>query len=330
MAIALIAANGSTVNNGSSLSFSLDLGSGSNRAVVVTAAEFASIDLSAGTCSCGGVDMGAAVEVTSNVSNNRAFAWCAPTSLTGEQTILITPPSNAYIDAIASSWSGVDQTTPTDAPAGYSNTFTGTPQTLAISVSAGGVAVDMMSRRLSGSSTTPDASQTRLHSEISSGGIAVSGASYKAGATQMQWTHAGSAGVSHVIVALKAAASAGFTAGATLAGVVASGSLQSVMSGFSAGATLASIIAGGSLGATPGTFVLGPIIVNGVPAAGAALDWVRIYSDAGVLLYERLGGSLDGSAMTTLSTPAAPPGTAVRIDWQLSTGKRRMPRVTMG
>lgn len=129
---------------------------------------------------------------------------------------------------------------------------------------------------------------------------------------------------------LDPAPSSGFGAGATLGAVVASGSLQSVMSGFSAGAALGAVIAGGSLGATPGTFVLGPIKVNGVAAAGAALDYVRIYSDAGVLLYERTGGSLDGTGSTTLSTSSAPPGTAVRIDWQLSSGRRRMPRVNMG
>lgn len=123
----------------------------------------------------------------------------------------------------------------------------------------------------------------------------------------------------------------GFTAGATLTGVIASGSLQSVMSGFTAGATLGAVLAGGSLGATPGVFVLGPIIVNGVAQAGAALDWVRIYNDAGsVMLYERTGGTLDGTGSTTLTTNTAPPGTAVRIDWQLSGGRRRMPRVTMG
>lgn len=209
MAIALIAANGGTVNGGSSLSFTVDVGTGANRVVVVTAAEFASIDLSAGTCTCGGVSMGAPVVQSANIGNNRAFAWAATTSLTGVQTILITPPSTAYIDAIASSWSDVDQTTPTDASASYSNTFTGTPQTLSISVSAGGVAVDQMSRRDTGN-TTPDGTQTRLHSQITSGfGSAISGGSYKAGATAMTWTHGGSAPVCHVIVALKAASGGG-------------------------------------------------------------------------------------------------------------------------
>jgi hypothetical protein len=129
---------------------------------------------------------------------------------------------------------------------------------------------------------------------------------------------------------VQAAATAGFTGGATLGAVVAGGSLQSVLAGFIGGATLGAVVAGGSLGATPGTSTLGPILVNGVVQANAALDYVRIYSDAGILLYERLGGSLNGSGSTALSTNAAPPGTPVRIDWQLSTGKRRMPRVTMG
>lgn len=134
-----------------------------------------------------------------------------------------------------------------------------------------------------------------------------------------------------VIVAYKAVPPpAGFGAGATLGGVLASGSLASIMSGFSSGAALGAVVAGGSLGQTPGTFLLGPIIVNGVPQAGAALDWVRIYSDAGILLYERTGGTLNGAGSTTLTTNAAPPGTPVRIDWQLSSGRRRMPRVTMG
>lgn len=130
--------------------------------------------------------------------------------------------------------------------------------------------------------------------------------------------------------AFDTSAPSGFTAGATLGAVLASGSLQSVMSGFGTGATLGAVVAGGSLGPTPGTFLLGPILVNGVAAAGAAIDWVRIYSDAGVLLYERTGGTLNGAGSTTLTTNTAPPGTVVRIDWQLSTGKRRMPRVTMG
>lgn len=122
----------------------------------------------------------------------------------------------------------------------------------------------------------------------------------------------------------------GFSGSATLGAVVAGGSLQTVLSGFSGGGVLAGVIAGGQLGSNPGTFNLGPILVNGVAQANAALDFVRIYSDAGVLLYERLGGSLDSSGFTSITTSAAPPNTPVRIDWQLATGKRRMPRVTMG
>lgn len=240
MAIALIAANGGTVNGGTSLSFTLDLGTGPNRAVVVEAAEFASIDLSAGTVTVGGVSMGSAVVVSPNVSNNRGFGWVIPVSLTGTQTVVITPPSAAYIDAIASSWSDVDQTTPQSAVASYSNTFTDTPQTLAISVGAGGVAVDLMARRTSGSSTTPDASQTRLHSEISSGGIGVTGGSYKAGATQMSWTHAGFAGVSHVIVALKQAGASGPT-------ITSQPSNQTVTAGSTATFSVTATSSGGAL-----------------------------------------------------------------------------------
>lgn len=123
---------------------------------------------------------------------------------------------------------------------------------------------------------------------------------------------------------------AGFAGSVVLGAVAAGGSLATVMSGFTGGAALGALVAGGSLGATPGVFTLGPIMVNGVAQAGAALDWVRIYSDAGVLLYERTGGTLNGAGSTTLTTNAAPPGTPVRIDWQLSSGRRRMPRVTMG
>lgn len=134
--------------------------------------------------------------------------------------------------------------------------------------------------------------------------------------------------IAHLLVTEVNASS--FAGAATLGPVAAGGSLQAVLSAFAGGATLGAVAAGGSLGAAPGVFVLGPIKVNGAVAASAALDYVRIYSDAGVLLYERTGGSLDASGNTTLTTTAAPPGTLVRIDWQLSTGRRRMPRVTMG
>lgn len=98
---------------------------------------------------------------------------------------------------------------------------------------------------------------------------------------------------------------------------------------FSAGATLGAIVAGGSLGPTPGTYALGPILVSGIAQTNAAMDWVRVYSDAGILLYEQTGGSTDSNGYVAVSTGTAPPGTTVRLDWQLSSGKRRMPRVVM-
>ncbi len=280
----------------------------------------------------GGASSGASVTyggvaLTLIRQNGTVSIWRLLAPTVGTATLLCSHASQQ--SWIVSAWnlSGVHQSVPVAADAGVASSF-GANVSRSISTPADGLAVDCLLIS-NGIAATPNAGQTGDGLYV--GGSNKAWSSYKAAAASMGWTHTESVSYAHVVVAFAAAAApAGFTGGATLGAVVASGSLQSVMSGFTAAATLGAVVAGGSLGPTPGVFVLGPIKVNGAAQAGAAIDWVRIYSDAGILLYERTGGTLDGSGSTTLTTSSAPPGTAVRIDWQLSSGRRRMPRVTMG
>ena len=117
-----------------------------------------------------------------------------------------------YLQSINSSWTDVDQTTPNGTVATAATPGASSPSSLSATASAGGVVLDFLHRRQVASSLTPDASQTRVGTEVSAV-VGTSGSSYKAGSgsVAMVWTHASGGGISttHMAVPVNAASSGG-------------------------------------------------------------------------------------------------------------------------
>jgi hypothetical protein len=209
VAIAFDSGNKGSITGASSITVSHTC-TGSDLALVVFAACANSTDfLATATATYNGVSMGTA-RIAFSLANLSLYAWVLAGPATGANNVVITPSGSAYLDVFTASFTGVDQTTPVSAVASAGSSFIPTPQSLSISVPTGGYAVDMFFRRTTASSTTPDASQTRISTElVPSGGVSTSGASYKADATAMVWTHAATSGASQGIVALAAASGGG-------------------------------------------------------------------------------------------------------------------------
>lgn len=217
MAVAFDAASTGYNSGASSLTISHTVGSGSDRALVVAASCINGTDfLASATATYGGVSMGSPVVTKSaGAGSNYVYVWVLAAPASGTANVVITPSGSAYLKAVVSSYTGVDQTTPVSSSAKYTNGFTPSPKSVAITVGAGGMAVDFICDRTSGRTITPNGSQTRLGSQIN-GTLSTSSGSYKAEATAMEWTHSGggSENISVGIVALAAAAGGG---GATAA-----------------------------------------------------------------------------------------------------------------
>ncbi len=126
---------------------------------------------------------------------------------TGTHNLVINfSPNCPYGGAIVEKdWSGVDQTTPVDNTAGINPAVPASPQTLSITVSAGGVASDVVNT--GGATPIVDGSQTEDFNSTAGGDHF--GSSHKASASAMTWTWMSStpSALSHVIIALKVASS---------------------------------------------------------------------------------------------------------------------------
>ena len=216
MAIAVDAITQGSIAGDASLTISHTVGSGSDRVLYVFTVGHNSGDLmSSGTVAYGGAGMGSRLAMEEGQGQNwlSVFRLTAPSS--GTANIVITPSAGAFLHAYCVSLSGVDQTTPeatiVSSPAGTGGATSASPLTTTVTLGTGGLALDMISRRVASSSLTPDGSQTRAGTEITAGGIATSGASYKAGSgsTGMVWTFASTSNVSHLVVPVNAASGGG-------------------------------------------------------------------------------------------------------------------------
>lgn len=206
MATTFDAASSGFSNSATSLTISHTVGSGSNRLLVVQASCLNSGDnLASGTCTYNGSSMGAAiVGPASGASSNWTYTWVMVAPPTGTANVVITPSTTSSLDAVVSSYAGVDQGSPVSASSSVYSAFTASPLTRSITVSSGGMAVDFLSYRATSQSLTPDGSQTRLSTQIA-GHVSTSSGSYKADATSVVWTFggSGSAQISHVVIALE-------------------------------------------------------------------------------------------------------------------------------
>lgn len=272
MAIAFDAGNTGLISGASSLTISLTVGSGSDRALVVSASCLNSTNfLASATVTWDGTSMGSPVVTpAAGAGNNYVYTWVLANPASGTHNVVITPSGSAYVKAAVSSWTGVDQTTPVSASAKSVSSYGASPFTLSIAASSG-VAVDFLCDRAASKSIAPGAGQTQIGSNIA-GTLSTSGASYKAGATSVQWTHpdSGTANLGYAVIAL-AAASAGDTTAPTLTSPT----------GTSTGSTTATVGAttdegNGTLYAVVTTSATAPTkaqVKAGQNAAGTAANW---------------------------------------------------------
>lgn len=200
-----------TIGSSQSVSWSHTVGAGSNRALVVmVACANASATMKAATCTYGGVSMGAPVLLPADTSSNITVAiWIMVAPAVGTANIVvdvITPITFLTLDVVSSSWFYVDQASPNLEPYRLNKSFAASPFVLAsLPFMPGGVVVDMLSDRTVGQTVTPDASQTRIGSQINGAGSTTSSGSYKAAAGGMSWTfsNSGSAVIGYGAVCLK-------------------------------------------------------------------------------------------------------------------------------
>jgi hypothetical protein len=127
---------------------------------------------------------------------------------TGTNNIVATASANATGHLHGASFTGVDQSTPSDADGGGSNAFQNSPRSDNITVSAGGYAFSAVGKNVSGA-FTPDSGQTEVGAQqTSSQGISACG--YLSAATAISWSWSdGQQHCEHVIAAIKAAAAGG-------------------------------------------------------------------------------------------------------------------------
>lgn len=208
MAIAFDASSNGTISGSSSITVAHTC-TGANLALVVAAACPNSSDfLSGATVTYNGVSMGSPRVSVSSFASLVVYVWVLAAPATGTHNIVITPTSSAFIDLIAASFTGVDQTTPVDATNSGTNGFAVSPFSTSITVSAGGVAVDMFSKRATAAGLTAGGAQTQVASTNDS--VAIASMSYLAAATAMSWTFSDfEPVVAQAIVALKAGAGGG-------------------------------------------------------------------------------------------------------------------------
>lgn len=337
MAVTLDAVSQGSANGAASLTISHTVGSGSDRALYVGVTCQNSTDfMASGTVAFGGVGFSTRLQGVIETGNGQNFTsvyrLTAPAS--GTANVVITPTSSAFLHAYCISLAGVDQTTPegtiVTSPPGGTLTTSASPISTTVTLGTDGMAIDMITRRVAGSGLTPDGSQTRLGTEQTGGGIAVSGASYKSGSgsTAMSWTFASTSAVAHLVVPVNAASGGGSSVDVAITG--SSGTLSIAASS----APLVSLAATGGSGALSVAASTLPSITSeplkdnaGNLLASASLDFVAIYNDTtGALVLRVTGLSTNAAGRFIVADAALTSGATYRVDWQTTAGQRRMPR----
>lgn len=292
MAIALDASSQGSNNNTTSLTISHTIGSGADRVLYVfVASNDNTPDLDTATVTYGGTSLGSSIATVFG-SSMYLHIWRMTNPPTGTANIVISNSMPMYLHCYASSWTGVDQATPNGTVATYNIASSSSPRSLAVTAATDGVVVDFLHRRVVASSLTPDATQTRIGTELSAV-VATSGSSYKAasGATNMVWTQASGSGISHMAVPLNpASGGADLTGSITLADLETSGSLASNVALLTGDLSIADVLASGALGLVPGSIRTLPFARNnGTRPTGLINVALAVLSDDASLL--RLAGS---------------------------------------
>lgn len=213
MAIALDSTSTGQAAGAATLTISHTVGSGSNRALVVLVHTIGGDLMSSGTVTYGGVSMGSPVLAAAS-ANTYAFVLVAPAS--GTANIVITfNGGDTYANAVAASFSGVDQSTPVSATASFTNGFAASPRSLSISIPTDGAGVDLIYAANASTAFTPtESGQTQIGSTMVNTGVWSTTGSRMVGAgSAMSWTFTnGTMEVQQGAVALSAASATDTTA----------------------------------------------------------------------------------------------------------------------
>lgn len=235
MTIAFDASSTGYQGYGGTVSSSHTGGSGANRVLIVGVNTTTQSDKVSGI-TYGGVAMTRIRAEVGTGVGEATYLYKLVNPASGVNSIVCTfTTSDVAAVLIAVSFSGVDQTTPTDYDTGGTNQFGTSPRSMAITVSAGGVGISLLG--------TPDldaytvgGAATQI-AQLDNTGTAKAAMSYLADATAMSWTWAAPANrvLSNSLVALKAAVSAPAT-GITTTGP-SSGTTGVASTNFSVGVT---------------------------------------------------------------------------------------------
>lgn len=335
MAIALDASSKGFISGAAALTIAHTVGAGANRVLVVMAACVNSTNhLATATATYGGVSMGSPIVTpASGASDNYLYIWVLANPATGAANVVITPAAAAYVKAICSSWTGVDQTTPVSATAKYVSSFGASPVSLSIAASSG-VAVDFLCHRAASKAIVKDGTQTLIGTLIA-GSISTSGSSYKDGATEMQWTQPdpGTAHLAYAVIAL-AGASGGPATLAPADGAHAHAADNLTLS--ASGATNLVIADGAHAHAADnvvlavGNALVLPALKNnaGTVLASETGATAFVYDvSTGALVVKKTGQTTNGSGVMTVVDASIVSGTTYRVVIVLASGAEGMDKV---
>lgn len=331
MTIAFDAASYQSTSGATSLTISHTVGAGTDRALVVAVECPNSTDyLSTATVTWNGTSMGSPRVSNAGTGSLHMYVWVLANPASGTHNIVVTPSASAYMDVVASSWTGVDQTTPVGTTANYGTSFGSSPTSTAISMSAGSVAVDAFAERVLTGTLAQDGTQT-LIGAITANSVSRMGSSYKSGATAMAWSFSATQPVvRHCIVELKASAGSAATCdiNITNANDAFSGSAS-----VSAAATLALTNANdtfsGSASALP-TITTEPLKNNtGTVLSNevGATAWVYNVS-TGTLVATKTSQTTDASGVMTITDAAFSSATQYRVVIKLASGAEGLAKYT--
>jgi hypothetical protein len=195
---------------GASYTFNHTVAAGSNRAIVLGAALWQDVAGSGTLSTCSYAAAAATSKIVLTNTQMRAELWVLVAPATGTNTVSFTVTGNTDgRKFFAGSFTGVDQTTPTEATQ-TSSTSSGAPSLSITSITDNAWLVDMVSK-FGTTALTVGAGQTSMFNN--SVGSITAAASYEgpktpAGAVTMNWTGSSANDCAQVAIALKAAAAA--------------------------------------------------------------------------------------------------------------------------
>jgi hypothetical protein len=180
---------------------------GSNLVLVAMAANTSSSDKVSGV-TYNGVAM-TRVRAELGLVSATPYVYILANPATGTHDIVWTFTSaDQTFSGINASFTGVDQTTPTDHDAGGGNGFQNSPRSDNITVSTGGFAVDVIAGSGTSDAMAAGGSQTEIGTQQSTG--VRTAASYLQDATAMSWTWStGQRQAGHSVIALLPASGGG-------------------------------------------------------------------------------------------------------------------------